>query len=73
MCVCCVRVYLGSFYENLIFCLFLITGVHFFISVAASASVSDSGIFTSPEIAKSFDFTNEERIYKWYIYIYIFR
>ncbi|KAM6567051.1 hypothetical protein CsatA_026179 [Cannabis sativa] len=32
------------------------------ISVAASAN----GTFTSPEIAKSFDFTSEERIYNWW-------
>ena len=30
-------------------------------SVAASAN----GVFTSPEIAKTFDFASEERIYKW--------
>ncbi|GAV76713.1 tRNA-synt_1 domain-containing protein/Anticodon_1 domain-containing protein/Val_tRNA-synt_C domain-containing protein [Cephalotus follicularis] len=27
---------------------------------------SDNGLFTSSEIAKSFDFTQEERIYKWW-------
>ncbi|KAA0032797.1 valine--tRNA ligase [Cucumis melo var. makuwa] len=31
-------------------------------SVAASAN----GVFTSPEIAKTFDFASEERIYKWW-------
>lgn len=29
------------------------------------AGMGDSGVFTSPEVAKSFDFTAEERIYKW--------
>ncbi|XP_024974667.1 valine--tRNA ligase, chloroplastic/mitochondrial 2 isoform X1 [Cynara cardunculus var. scolymus] len=33
-----------------------------FLAVAAS----DNGVFTSPEIAKSFDFTSEERIYNWW-------
>lgn len=32
-------------------------------SVAAIASETD--VFNSPEVAKSFDFTNEEKIYKW--------
>lgn len=32
-------------------------------SVAAIAAETD--VFTSPEVAKSFDFSNEERIYKW--------
>ncbi|CAH9102086.1 unnamed protein product [Cuscuta europaea] len=27
---------------------------------------TSSGVFTSPEVAKSFDFSNEERIYKWW-------
>ncbi|KAL1833544.1 hypothetical protein ACET3Z_003195 [Daucus carota] len=31
----------------------------------ASAS-SESDVFTSPEVSKSFDFTNEERIYNWW-------
>lgn len=31
-----------------------------------SACASQNGVFTSPEIAKSFDFTSEERIYSWY-------
>jgi valyl-tRNA synthetase len=26
---------------------------------------SEADVFTSPEVAKSFDFANEERIYKW--------
>ncbi|KAL7114480.1 hypothetical protein ACP275_04G123600 [Erythranthe tilingii] len=30
------------------------------------AGMGDSGVFTSPEVAKSFDFTAEERIYKWW-------
>jgi valyl-tRNA synthetase len=34
-----------------------------FSTVAAS---SENGVFTSPEIAKSFDFTSEERIYNWW-------
>lgn len=34
-----------------------------FFAVAAS---SENGVFTSPEIAKSFDFTSEERIYNWW-------
>ncbi|XP_031124177.1 valine--tRNA ligase, chloroplastic/mitochondrial 2 isoform X1 [Ipomoea triloba] len=29
-------------------------------------SAANNGVFTSPEIAKSFDFSNEERIYKWW-------
>ncbi|XP_068654248.1 valine--tRNA ligase, chloroplastic/mitochondrial 2 isoform X2 [Aristolochia californica] len=33
-----------------------------FYAVAAS----ENGVFVSPEIAKSFDFTSEERIYKWW-------
>ncbi|KAG8659778.1 hypothetical protein MANES_02G076200v8 [Manihot esculenta] len=33
-----------------------------FFAVAAS----ENGAFTSPEIAKSFDFSSEERIYKWW-------
>ncbi|KAL0549234.1 hypothetical protein IC582_013715 [Cucumis melo] len=32
------------------------------LAVAASAN----GVFTSPEIAKTFDFASEERIYKWW-------
>ena len=34
------------------------------ISVAAAAT-EIGGEFTSPETAKTFDFANEERIYKW--------
>ncbi|XP_048573443.1 valine--tRNA ligase, chloroplastic/mitochondrial 2-like isoform X2 [Triticum urartu] len=30
------------------------------------AVVSERDVFTSPEVAKSFDFTSEERIYKWW-------
>ncbi|XP_055800563.1 valine--tRNA ligase, chloroplastic/mitochondrial 2 isoform X1 [Solanum dulcamara] len=33
---------------------------------AISAEAESSGIFTSPEVAKSFDFSNEERIYTWW-------
>lgn len=33
-----------------------------FFTVAAL----ESGVFTSPQIAKSFDFSNEERIYNWW-------
>ncbi|XP_048229776.1 valine--tRNA ligase, chloroplastic/mitochondrial 2 isoform X2 [Ricinus communis] len=33
-----------------------------FFAVAAS----ENGVFTSPEIAKSFDFSSEERIYNWW-------
>ncbi|KAH7852189.1 hypothetical protein Vadar_021626 [Vaccinium darrowii] len=33
-----------------------------FLAVAAS----ENGIFTSPEIAKTFDFSSEERIYNWW-------
>ncbi|VFQ75579.1 unnamed protein product [Cuscuta campestris] len=29
-------------------------------------SATKFDVFTSPEIVKSFDFSNEERIYKWY-------
>jgi valyl-tRNA synthetase len=32
----------------------------------AAAVASERDVFTSPEVAKSFDFTNEERIYKWW-------
>ncbi|CAD6221065.1 unnamed protein product [Miscanthus lutarioriparius] len=31
-----------------------------------AAIASETDVFTSPEVAKSFDFTNEERIYKWW-------
>ncbi|CAJ1947818.1 unnamed protein product [Sphenostylis stenocarpa] len=31
-----------------------------------AASEKENGVFTSPEIAKSFDFTAEERIYNWW-------
>nr|XP_027118802.1 valine--tRNA ligase, chloroplastic/mitochondrial 2 [Coffea arabica] len=34
--------------------------------VAAAVSAENAGVFTSPETAKSFDFANEERIYKWW-------
>ncbi|XP_042043985.1 valine--tRNA ligase, chloroplastic/mitochondrial 2-like, partial [Salvia splendens] len=30
------------------------------------AGIADNGVFTSPEVAKAFDFTAEERIYKWW-------
>ncbi|KAL6572588.1 hypothetical protein OROMI_013546 [Orobanche minor] len=30
------------------------------------AGMGDNGVFTSPEVAKAFDFTAEERIYKWW-------
>lgn len=33
----------------------------FFCSVAASGN----NVFTSPEISKTFDFSSEEKIYKW--------
>ncbi|KAK9154632.1 hypothetical protein Sjap_002112 [Stephania japonica] len=32
----------------------------------AVAAAAVNGVFTSPEIAKSFDFTSEERIYNWW-------
>ncbi|CAK7344065.1 unnamed protein product [Dovyalis caffra] len=35
-----------------------------FFKVAAAAT--ENGVFTSPEIAKSFDFSSEERIYNWW-------
>lgn len=35
------------------------------ISVAASTN----GVFTSPEVSKTFDFTSEERIYDWYKFL----
>ncbi|XP_028808626.1 valine--tRNA ligase, chloroplastic/mitochondrial 2-like [Neltuma alba] len=31
-----------------------------------AVAASENGVFTSPEIAKSFDFTAEERIYNWW-------
>ncbi|KAF8732211.1 hypothetical protein HU200_016186 [Digitaria exilis] len=31
-----------------------------------AAVAAEKDVFTSPEVAKSFDFTNEERIYKWW-------
>ncbi|KAM1956392.1 hypothetical protein ACFX16_025815 [Malus domestica] len=31
-----------------------------------SVAASENGVFTSPEIAKTFDFTSEERIYNWW-------
>ncbi|KAL2321221.1 hypothetical protein Fmac_030190 [Flemingia macrophylla] len=33
---------------------------------AVAASERENGVFTSPEIAKSFDFAAEERIYNWW-------
>lgn len=38
----------------------------FYIPVAAT----ENGVFTSPEMAKSFDFTSEERIYNWYFILW---
>lgn len=38
----------------------------FRIPVAAT----ENGVFTSPEMAKSFDFTSEERIYNWYFILW---
>ncbi|MCD7460641.1 hypothetical protein HAX54_044038, partial [Datura stramonium] len=35
-------------------------------SPVMSAEAEARGIFISPEVAKSFDFSNEERIYKWW-------
>uniref|UniRef100_A0A0E0E7R2 valine--tRNA ligase n=1 Tax=Oryza meridionalis TaxID=40149 RepID=A0A0E0E7R2_9ORYZ len=32
----------------------------------AAVAASERDVFTSPEVAKLFDFTNEERIYKWW-------
>lgn len=37
-----------------------------FFTVAAAAAAENGGVFTSPEIAKTFVFSNEERIYKWW-------
>ncbi|KAK3163855.1 hypothetical protein QOZ80_1AG0009240 [Eleusine coracana subsp. coracana] len=31
-----------------------------------AAVAAETDVFTSPEVSKSFDFTNEERIYKWW-------
>ncbi|KAL5544442.1 hypothetical protein UlMin_008226 [Ulmus minor] len=31
-----------------------------------SVAASENGVFTSPEVAKTFDFTSEERIYNWW-------
>ncbi|XWS47558.1 hypothetical protein CRYUN_Cryun14cG0162500 [Craigia yunnanensis] len=31
-----------------------------------AVAASENGVFTSPELAKSFDFTSEERIYNWW-------
>lgn len=39
----------------------------FIISCYVSVAASENGVFTSPEIAKTFDFTSEEGIYNWYI------
>ncbi|KAB2007036.1 hypothetical protein ES319_D11G389200v1, partial [Gossypium barbadense] len=36
-------------------------------SFAVSMAISDNGIFISPELAKSFDFTSDERIYNWWL------
>ncbi|XP_073022346.1 valine--tRNA ligase, chloroplastic/mitochondrial 2 isoform X1 [Primulina eburnea] len=32
----------------------------------AVAAMESTGVFTSPEVAKAFDFASEERIYKWW-------
>ncbi|ONM27894.1 Valine--tRNA ligase chloroplastic/mitochondrial 2 [Zea mays] len=32
----------------------------------SAAIASETDVFNSPEVAKSFDFTNEEKIYKWW-------
>ncbi|KAG5102989.1 hypothetical protein JHK84_047958 [Glycine max] len=34
--------------------------------LAVAASERENGVFTSPEVAKSFDFAAEERIYNWW-------
>lgn len=41
------------------------TYVFVIIELEIAVSASSSDVFTSPEVAKSFDFTNEERIYNW--------
>ncbi|XP_042943361.1 valine--tRNA ligase, chloroplastic/mitochondrial 2 isoform X2 [Carya illinoinensis] len=38
----------------------------FRIRPLAAAAATENGVFTSPEMAKSFDFTSEERIYNWW-------
>jgi valyl-tRNA synthetase len=35
------------------------------LSFVRFAAVAERDVFTSPEVAKSFDFTSEERIYSW--------
>ncbi|OWM64386.1 hypothetical protein CDL15_Pgr020353 [Punica granatum] len=40
--------------------------VQLFSAGGAAVCASENGVFTSPEIGKSFDFTSEERIYKWW-------
>ena len=42
----------------------LVSNSNCFANLVAAAA-ENGGVFTSPEIAKSFDFANEERIYKW--------
>ncbi|KAK9129008.1 hypothetical protein Syun_017805 [Stephania yunnanensis] len=36
------------------------------INSSHRVAATENGVFTSPEIAKSFDFTSEERIYNWW-------
>lgn len=43
---------------------------HLIVSLYISVAASDNGVFTSPQRAKSFDFTSEERIYNWYFNSY---
>lgn len=50
---------------KLIFCIKFSNSTQSFL-VTFSVAASANGVFTSPEIAKSFDFTSEERIYNWY-------
>ncbi|KAG6696818.1 hypothetical protein I3842_09G168100 [Carya illinoinensis] len=38
----------------------------FRIRPLAAAAATENGVFTSPEMAKAFDFTSEERIYNWW-------
>ncbi|XP_050244881.1 valine--tRNA ligase, chloroplastic/mitochondrial 2 isoform X2 [Quercus robur] len=33
---------------------------------SSAVAATENGVFTSPEMAKSFDFTSEERIYNWW-------
>lgn len=45
-------------------CIFVFTFEFLFcISVAASGN----NVFTSPETSKTFEFSSEEKIYKWYL------